>query len=103
MKKPIILILVLIAIVASVIYLLQPERIVEKETGEEITLGPIGDRVPAEIGVTAQEFALIDYDNETQSSSIGIALNSIIMSRLSKTQEVVENMVNNLNKILNKE
>lgn len=65
MKKTITLIVLIIAIIASILYLQRPEMIVEEETGEEIILGTLGPRVAADEGNTVQDFILVDYDGNT--------------------------------------
>lgn len=69
MKKTIILIVVIIAIAASILYLQQPETIIEDDTGEEITLGTIGERVSADVGNTVQDFKLVDYEQKAHQLS----------------------------------
>ena len=62
--------------------------------------GGVSDKIREISGFNEKLLELIDYDKETQSSSLGIALNAIIMSRLPKSQELIDNMLNNLNKFL---
>ncbi len=64
MKNTFTLIIVLAAVVAGIIYLSGSDTIIEETTGETITLGPIGKRVPVEVGNDMQNFILVDYDNK---------------------------------------
>jgi peroxiredoxin len=64
MNKRLQLILILFAVGISIFWLSKPETIVEEQTGQEITLGPVGPRVSADIGNTVQDFVLGDYDDQ---------------------------------------
>lgn len=64
MSKRLQLILILIAVGISIFFLSRPETIVEENTGQEITLGPIGPRISADVGNTVQDFLLGDYEDQ---------------------------------------
>ena len=69
MKKTIALVVILIAVTLSIFYLQQPETIMDKESGQEVTLGTVGARVSADIGNIAQDYLLADYQGTTHDLS----------------------------------
>jgi len=63
MKKTVLIIIILIAAVASVVYFAKPELFIEEDKNNtEITLGVQGDSIAVEIGNEVQDFILEDYD-----------------------------------------